>query len=547
MRFSLGRCTVALSAALGVTFPAGCLPRPVPVPIVSPSPPPAAPSPAVQGSPGASVSAPPVTSSPAPASSAPAQPVATAAAAAVPSFSQLASDATDTLLQRYFDPRGGWKLCPDPVCPSVNRDWGVDSLTYTLYLRWKTTRDNALVPPMNALIATAPNYPPPCRGLTGVLCTWSDVANWDAVADMREFEATGGNLSALGNAINAFETVEQSNIYTGGACKAIRYQQPYAYLDRIKTLETEATAVKAALLLFDATGQRRYLDLATKHYTAARLYFLDRYTPLYTAFVFDRGGSCTQLPRRFFASVNGEMISDGIGLFHATGNGNYFDQAVATANAVDSRLSDPNGVFADLLADNDVAEPLVEAMYQLASDEGLRFARSWLLRNAAAAASSRKPDGSYPRFFDGPPAPGTVTAWQTNGGFSLMIAAAALAPSDTPASVTAWDGASTIKDTISKLPATLHFTGSGIALIGTLGDLCCQPGHARVFIDGRETFDETGIWQNSSSALRRFPGSVLFAWRWPTAGAHTLRFEPGKLNLKEGFSYLHSTSYVLAR
>jgi hypothetical protein len=532
MRFSLGRCTVTLSAALGAFLMAGCLPQTVPVPAVSPSAPPVTPSPGLPISPSPAAT---VTQAASPAPGAPAE----------PTYRDLAEAATATLLRQYFDPRGGWKLCPDSACPSANRDWGVDSLTYTLYLRWTTTRDGALVPAMNALIATAPAYPPPCRGAAGVLCTWSDVANWDAVAAMREFEATGGNLSALGSAINAFETVEQSNVYTGGACKAIRYQQPFAYLDHLKTLETEATAVKAALLLYNATGQRRYLDIAIKRYTAARTYFLDPHVALYTAFVFDRGGSCVQLPHRFFASVNGEMISNGVALFHATGNGNYFDQAIATAHAVDSRLSDADGIFADLLADNDIVEPLVEAMYGLASDEGLRFARSWLLRNAAAAASSRQPDGSYPRFFDGPPAPGTVTAWQTNGGFSLMIAAAALAPNDAPATTAAWQGAATVKHTIFSLPATLRFTGSVIALIGSLGDVCCQPGHARVFIDGQETFNQTGIWQNSSSALRRFPGSVLFAWRWAAPGAHTLRFEPGELNLKEGFPYLHVTSYIL--
>jgi hypothetical protein len=106
-----------------------------------------------------------------------------------------------------------------------------------------------------------------------------------------------------------------------------------------------------------------------------------------------------------------------------------------------------------------------------------------------------------------------------------MVAAAALAPEDGPSSVTAWDGAVTVRHTIFTLPATLRFKGRAIALVGTLGDVCCQPGHARLFIDGHETFNRTGIWQNSTSALRRFPGSVLFAWKWPATRPHTLRFE----------------------
>ena len=66
-----------------------------------------------------------------------------------------------------------------------------------------------------------------------------------------------------------------------------------------------------------------------------------------------------------------------------------------------------------------------------------------------------------------------------------------------------------------RCPASIAVTGSAIALIGTLGERCCEPGHARVFVDGRETVDGTGIWQNKSSSGRSLPRSVLFAWRWP--------------------------------
>jgi hypothetical protein len=91
----------------------------------------------------------------------------------------------------------------------------------------------------------------------------------------------------------------------------------------------------------------------------------------------------------------------------------------------------------------------------------------------------------------------------------------------------------------------LTFTGSAIALIGTLGERCCEPGHARVLLDGTETFDRTGIWQNKSSSGRSLPDSVLFAWRWPKRGTHTLRFEPGEPNGKEGGSFLHLEGYVV--
>jgi endo-1,4-beta-D-glucanase Y len=66
-------------------------------------------------------------------------------------------------------------------------------------------------------------------------------------------------------------------------------------------------------------------------------------------------------------------------------------------------------------------------------------------------------------------------------------------------------------------------------------------------VDGRETFDRTGIWQNKSSAGRRLAHSVLFAWRWPTRGTHTLTFQPVIANAKEGESFLHLVGYELLR
>ena len=458
---------------------------------------------------------------------------------------ELADQAAATLLTQFYDGNGGWRECTDPTCGTANRDWGVDSLTYTLYLRWKLTGDPTIRPLMAALAASSPAYPAPCQGLLGIMCTWSDAPNWDAVAEMREYEVSGGtDATALVRAQAAFDTVEGSNIYALGACPAIRYQQPFGYLDRLKTLETEATAIKAATLIYRYTQNAAYLNIARTRYAAVRKYFLDPVSPLYTVFVFDDGKNCVQDPHRYFASVNGEMISAGIALAAETKDVTYLAQAIGTAQAVDANLADGNGVFADLLADNDIVEPLVEAMYTLAVDEGQDFARGWLLRNAKAAVSSRKPDGTYGRFFNGPPPPGMSTAWSTNGGLALMIAASALAP-NVLAQSGAWESAASVSDLIFKLPTTLQFYGSGIALIGPLGDLAYQPGHARVFVDGRETVNGIGIWQNSSSALRRIPGTVLFAWQWPAAGAHTITLYPGVFNLKEGFSYIHVTSHFV--
>ena len=92
---------------------------------------------------------------------------------------------------------------------------------------------------------------------------------------------------------------------------------------------------------------------------------------------------------------------------------------------------------------------------------------------------------------------------------------------------------------------TIRFRGSAIALVGTLGEPCCEPGHARVFVDGRETLDGTGIWQGKSSSGLRIPDTVLFAWRWARPGLHTIHFEPGVSNGKEGGPFLHLRAYLV--
>jgi hypothetical protein len=456
-------------------------------------------------------------------------------------YAALGRQALATLLGVYYHGDGTWRNCNAADCPTGNTDWGVDSLTYALALGWQTAHDESIPPVMSALTVAAPRWPGPCSGPS---CgSWSDVPEWDSIAAVREYQVTGVP-DALAKAEAAFAFVEGSDVYGLGACPDIRYQQPFGQQNRLKTLETDANAVKAAILLRQATGDAQYLQSAVTHYAAIRAHFLDPALPLYSVYVFDDGSTCTQVPHRFFASVNGDMIWSGLELSKLTGESAYLDQALATARAVASSLADPAGVYADLQAENDIEEPLVEAMYALATEAGAGFARSWILDNAAAAVSARAPDGSFGRFFDGPPPRATVTAWQTNGGLALEIAAAALDPNGVVPAGDRWAGARRVSRSLG--PAgVIRFTGSGIALIGTLGETCCEAGHARVFVDGNETVDGTGIWQNKSSSGRRLPGTVLFAWRWPRTGPHAISFAPGLPNGKEGPSFLHVRAYLV--
>jgi hypothetical protein len=464
-----------------------------------------------------------------------------AASAAQPTttFAVLGGQAQTTLVDVLYAGQGQWNQCGPPGCGVSNRDWGVDSLTYALYLRWTATHDPSLQTILRTLIATSPSYGQACASRP---CGWSDVPEWDAIASVREYQATH-DPRALAKAEAAFAYVEDAKVFAVGACPAIRYQQPDGEANKLKTLETDANAIKAALLLYAVTRNTAYLDSARTHYASVRAYFLDPFLPLYSVYVFDDGTTCTQVPHRFFASVNGDMIWNGVELWRDTQDSHYLDEAVATATAI-RRLDDSADVFTDLQAENDIVEPLVEGMLALAQQRHDGLARNWILRNGAAALSARAADGTYGRFFDGPPARAMTTAWQTNGGLALAFAAAALAPKTRVATAESWAGARTVTQPLTTADS-VTFTGSAIALLGTLGEHCCENGHARVFVDGVETVDGTGIWQNKSSSGRSLPNTVLFAWRWPQAGTHTITFAPGEPNAKEGNAFLDLSGYVV--
>jgi hypothetical protein len=304
------------------------------------------------------------------------------------------------------------------------------------------------------------------------------------------------------------------------------------------------------VLLYQVTHAQSYLRAALARYRAIRRYYFDPATQLYSVYVFDTGKACTRVPGRYFSSVNGNLIWDGYTLAQLTGQQAYLSQAVATARAVVASLGDGTGVHADLQAENDIEEPLIEAMDLLATAGRQAFARRWLLRAASAAASASNGYGAYGRFFGGPPPAAPVTMWQVNGGLSLAVVAGALDPGGRAAPAGYWHGAVFVRRDLSlagQQPVRFTFTGRAVAIIGTIGEHCCQSGHARLLVDGQQTFDQTGIWQNKSSSDHALPGSVLFAWRWRTAGRHTIEVLPGVPNAKEGTSFFHMAGYYLVR
>ncbi len=439
-------------------------------------------------------------------------------------FAQLARDAEIALRVRWYAGAGSWNRCLPARCGVQSYDWGADNLSAALYLDWLTTRDAALVPWFRELGAANPGF----HLCTAACRSWSDVPMWDALAAIREYDVTG-DRGVLGKAEADFASAARSELYAQGACREIDYQRPNGETG-LKTLETDANRILAATLLYQRTGTPAYLDDARAHYAAVRARFLDPRLPLYTVYVLDDRTRCVPLPHRFFASVNGTMISAGLELAATTRDPAYGRDAKATARAIERELDDARGVFVDPQAENDVVAPLVIAMYRLAA-QGDAEARAWIVRNAAAAIQARTADGSYGRFFDGPPPPGQVTMWETNGGFALAFAAAALAPSDIVEPDT-WPTARSASVALDA-SSSYRFSGSGIAFTGTLGE---HPGHAHVLLDGRPIADRTGIWQGLTYVAKG--NALLFAWRWPASGPHVVTFVPAEENVKEGPAFL---------
>lgn len=452
-------------------------------------------------------------------------------------YRALAARSVRLLESTFYNGSGMWHMCVPGNCNTKNRDWGADALSNVLYFRWQTAHDPTVLPVVRRLVQTTHLWTPGEHGS-------SDSVMWDAVADVRMYQVTGSQ-AVLAKAEAAIRWLGTVPGLATGACPVIDYQWPYGHRGRLKTIETASNFIKAALLLYRITGKQSYLLRAQAQYALVRRYFFVPSAQLYTAYMFDSGSACPVVPGLYFASVNGLMIWAGQALAAATGSSSYLSQAVATAQAVRAHLSDGAGVFTDLQADNDITGPLVEAMYSLATTGHQAFAARWLMANASAAGADDNSLGEFGRFFDGPP-PGTLaTAWQISGGIVIMAAAAALDPAGRPADPTFWGHATFVADGRSLRGRALRisFTGRAIAIMGTIGAICCMAGHARVFVDGVQTFSRVGIWQNMSDPARQQPDQVLFAWRWKADGHHVITIRPARYDREEGGTFFQMTGY----
>ena len=113
--------------------------------------------------------------------------------------------------------------------------------------------------------------------------------------------------------------------------------------------------------------------------------------------------------------------------------------------------------------------------------------------------SARASDGAFGRFFDGPPPGGDVTAWQSNGGIAIEIAAAALAPNAPAVPPTGWGQARYVVKAITTSGYVIWLTRQGDNGFRSISERCLADvfetqNDARRAIDNMPSvFASTGI------------------------------------------------------
>lgn len=136
--------------------------------------------------------------------------------AAPMTFRQVSDAALQTMKTAFYD-GGNWNLCVPTKCgflPDDDFDWGADSMTAALYLRWSIENDATVVPMIKALDANGAAY----GTCTDTNCLmWSDVPLWDSIAGAHEHLVIA-SASSLHRAVTGFDFVDTANQFGTGAC-----------------------------------------------------------------------------------------------------------------------------------------------------------------------------------------------------------------------------------------------------------------------------------------------------------------------------------------
>ncbi len=189
-----------------------------------------------------------------------------------------AGDAAEqTLLRVFYAGHGTWRDCDRTM--TASRAIGAQTrLPGALYLRWNATHNQHIRTVMRQLLESTPRYPAACQAAP--CSAWSDTAAWDAGRSCAKGRsaAIGERPSRVPCRLCAFPLRRAA--LPEAPAGTFRYQAPQPSGLRAKTLETGANAIKAWLLLYQTTREKRYLDEAVRLYHIVRIHLLDRVVPL---------------------------------------------------------------------------------------------------------------------------------------------------------------------------------------------------------------------------------------------------------------------------
>ncbi|MFB9330039.1 carbohydrate-binding protein [Paenibacillus aurantiacus] len=238
-------------------------------------------------------------------------------------------------------------------------------------------------------------------------------------------------------------------------------------------------AAQAAVYLYNITGEQRYLDAATRIFKWGKTMLSDGSGKIFDRIEVENGAipDATHYNQATF-------IGAAIGLYQATGNPVYLDDAIEAAQFTMTRLVDANGLLnyegpnGDLKGGKTILMRNLGFLQQaLASHMDSKYAafrssfNEWAAFNAEMAWSHKNGESIVDGNWAGQLLAGTYESWSSA---SAVEALTAIAPQEAPLRYA-------VKDPFNKIEAERYNIGTGFVLEGALEDSLqlggIQPGH----------------------------------------------------------------------
>ncbi|MFD2124587.1 carbohydrate-binding protein [Paenibacillus xanthanilyticus] len=304
---------------------------------------------------------------------------------------------------------------------------------------------------------------------------FNDDIMWWAMGSARAYQLTG-DPKYLEQAKTHFDFVYDTQWDDGFASGGIWWLNN----DRsTKNACINFPAAQAAVYLYNITGEQRYLDAATRIFKWGKTMLSDGNGKIFDRIEVENGPipDATHYNQATF-------IGAAVGLYQATGNSVYLDDAVEAAQFTMTRLVDANGLLnyegpnGDLKGGKTILMRNLGFLQQeLASQTDGKYAafrssfNEWAAFNTEMAWSHKNGESIVDGNWAGQLLAGTYESWSSA---SAVEALTAIAPQEAPLRYAA-------KDPFQKIEAERYNIGTGFVLEGALeGSLQLggiQPGH----------------------------------------------------------------------